>query len=435
MGKSDANQTKKRSHKAKATDGEIKHKNKPSVDAMTFEDTDNDGGLRHSQWRDLFRQLCEYKVQFGDCLVPQRYSTNPKLGKWVDRQRTRYRNNTEEEESTSTAAEQIRALNGIGFDWGTSQTGWSVRFQQLCEFTAQFSHCIVPIKYSANPKLGRWVSNQRNHYRLYQERKPSPLTEDRIRELESVGFEWKTSAFIWNEGFQQLREFKVQFGHCIVPFKYSANPKLGQWVSTQRRNYRLYQEEKPSHMTGERIRELNGIGFDWGTSQTDWSVRFQQLCKFTAQFSHCSVPIKYSANPKLGRWVSNQRNHYRLYQERKPSPLTEDRIRMEEEKPTYVTVEQIRALNGIGFDWGTSQTDWSVRFQQLCEFKEQFGHCLVPQQYAANPKLRRWVDTQRRNYRLYQERKPSHMTEDRIRDLESVGFEAISHIVTGEHLL
>ena len=116
MGKSDEKQTKKRAHKAKATDGEIKHKNKPSFDAMTFKATDNDGGLRHSQWQDLFRQLCEYKVQFGNCLVPQ--------------------------------------------------------------------------KYSANPKLGNWVAKQRSHYRLYQGGKPSYMTEERIRELESVGFGW-----------------------------------------------------------------------------------------------------------------------------------------------------------------------------------------------------------------------------------------------------
>ena len=87
-----------------------------------------------------------------------------------------------------------------------------------------------------------------------------------------------------------------------------------------------------------------------------------------------------------------------------------------------MTDEHIRALNGIGFDWGTSQTDWSVRFQQLCEFKEQFGHCLVPQQYAANPKLGWWVHTQRSHYRWYQEGKPSDMAGVRIRELESVGF-------------
>jgi hypothetical protein len=196
MGKSDANQTKKRSHKAKATDGgEIKHKNKPSFDAMIFKATDNEEGPRHSKWQDLFRQLCEYKVQFGDCLVPRRYSTNPKLGNWVNYQRNRYKDNTEAK-STSTTAEHIRALNGIGFEWDTSALFWNERVGQLREFTAQFGHCIVPIKYSANPKLGRWVSTQRQNYKLYQEGKPSRMTEERIRELESVGFKWEASAFI-----------------------------------------------------------------------------------------------------------------------------------------------------------------------------------------------------------------------------------------------
>ena len=260
MGKSDANQTKKRSHKAKATDGEIKHKNKPSFDAMTLEAIDNDGGLRHSQWQDHFRQLCEFKVKFGHCLVAQRYSANPKLGRWVDHQRSRYKDNTEEK-STSTTAEHIRALNGIGFDWRTSQTKWSVRFQQLCEFKEQFGHCLVPKRYSANPKLGNWVLNQRRIYRLYQEEKPSYMTGERIQELESVGFKWETGAFNWSVRFQQLLEFKVQFGHCLVPIKYSAHPKLGRWVSHQRNNYRLYQEGKPSRMTGERIRELESIEF------------------------------------------------------------------------------------------------------------------------------------------------------------------------------
>ena len=64
---------------------------------------------------------------------------------------------------------------------------------------------------------------------------------------------------------------------------------------------------------------------------------------------------------------------------------------------------------------------WSMRFQQLCKFKEQFGHYLVPKQYADNPKLRQWVSTQRKNYRLHREGKPSPMTEKNIRELESVG--------------
>jgi hypothetical protein len=332
MGKSEEKKAQKRAHKA--ADGVSKHKKQPRSPFETNFEAIDDGGVYHSQWRDLFRKLCEFKVQFGHCLVPTRYSANPQLGVWVSSQRARFRNNTEEK-STSRTAEHIRALDGIGFDWGTRKTDWSVRFQQLCKFKVKFGHCLVPTKYATDPKLGNWVSNQRCYYRLYQEGKPNPMTADRIRELDGINFDWRwTNMTDWMVRFEQMREFKVQFGHCLVPSKYSANPKLGRWVKNQRTSYRLYQEGKPNPMTADRIRELDGINFDSGTSQTDWSVRFQQLCEFKEQFGHCLVPTKYSTDPKLGNWVSNQRSYYRLYQEGKPSPMTADRS---------------RALDGIGF--------------------------------------------------------------------------------------
>ena len=71
---------------------------------------------------------------------------------------------------------------------------WCNLFRQLCEFKVESDHCLVPIKYAANLKLGQWVSNQRSNYRLYREGKPNPMTMKRIRELESLGFEWGTSS-------------------------------------------------------------------------------------------------------------------------------------------------------------------------------------------------------------------------------------------------
>ena len=229
MGKSDEKQIKKRAHKA--TDGASKHKNKPSFNTLgsspfenTFEAIDNDGGLRHSQWRDRFRQFCAYKVQFGHCLLPQWYAANPTLGKWVNTQR-RYCRWHQEENSTSMTAEHIRALDAIGFDWGTNTTElasiWSVQFQQLREFKVQFGHCLVPRRYAANPKLGWWVSNQHRNHRLYQEGKPRHMTEERIRALDGIGFDWGRSktdlaSLVWSERFRELCEFKAQFGHCLV---------------------------------------------------------------------------------------------------------------------------------------------------------------------------------------------------------------------------
>jgi hypothetical protein len=154
-----------------------------------------------------------------------------------------------------------------------NQSLWNEQFEQLLEFEVEFGHFLVPARYSANPKLGYWVSTQRCKYRLYQDGKPSPMTDECIRQLESIGFDWGTSQTdctpSWSVQLPQLCKFKEEFGHCTVPAKYPANPKLGQWVSKQHYYGNLYQEGKPSTMPANRIQELESIGFDWGTSKTD----------------------------------------------------------------------------------------------------------------------------------------------------------------------
>ena len=88
--------------------------------------------------------------------------------------------------------------------------------------------------------------------------------------LERIDFDRGTKktelSSVWNARFQQLSEFKVKFGHCLVSVKYPANLELGRWVSQQRRNYRLNKEGKPSAMTAERSLQLDVVGFDWGIS-------------------------------------------------------------------------------------------------------------------------------------------------------------------------
>jgi hypothetical protein len=165
------------------------------------------------------------------------------------------------------AAEHIRALDGIGFDWGLSKTEvsstWSQRFEQLREFKLQLGHCLVPQRYAANPILGNWVSYQRHTYKLHQGGKPSPMAEECIKALNGVGFDWSGTS--WGLRFQELEDYKERFGICLVPRQYASNPKLGRWVSTRRYHYKLYQGGKSSQMTEERIRVLENprIGFKW----------------------------------------------------------------------------------------------------------------------------------------------------------------------------
>jgi hypothetical protein len=65
---------------------------------------------------------------------------------------------------------------------------------------------------------------------LYKDGKSCKMTPEHIRELNDIGFNWKTDrdfAAIWSARFNELCEYKVQFGHCSVPFRHSANPELG----------------------------------------------------------------------------------------------------------------------------------------------------------------------------------------------------------------
>ena len=79
------------------------------------------------------------------------------------------------------------------------------------------------------PKLGIWARSQR-YARRMEEEKPTSTTDERIRALDAIGFDWgirRTDlASNWSERVGQLCKFKAQFGHCRVPARYSTNPRL-----------------------------------------------------------------------------------------------------------------------------------------------------------------------------------------------------------------
>jgi sulfur transfer protein SufE len=65
---------------------------------------------------------------------------------------------------------------------------------------------------------------------------------------------------------------------------------------------------------------------------------------------------------------------------------------------------------------------WNERYQQLLEFKDQNGHCNVPQKWKENKQLGKWCSHQRMHYHHWLEGKYSPLTEDRRLLLESIGF-------------
>jgi hypothetical protein len=142
------------------------------------------------QWNTKFKELCQYREEHGNCLVPHNYNPNMLLARWVKRQRYQYKLHKEGKSSTMTE-ERIAALSAVGFVWDSQGSAWEERLVELKDFCDTHGHCNVPCTYKANPPLAAWVKCQRRQYKLYRNGSPSNITAPRIQQLENLGFEWE----------------------------------------------------------------------------------------------------------------------------------------------------------------------------------------------------------------------------------------------------
>ena len=60
---------------------------------------------------------------------------------------------------------------------------------------------------------------------------------------------------------------------------------------------------------------------------------------------------------------------------------------------------------------------------QLEAYKEEHGHCNVPQGWERDPKMANWVHNQKKQFSSRNKNKHSTMTDERIGKLEDIGFE------------
>ena len=61
-------------------------------------------------------------------------------------------------------------------------TAWNLMFDELRKFKDSEGHCSVPLGYSDNPELSRWVS--------YHQAKRLKISKERASKLDSIGFTW-----------------------------------------------------------------------------------------------------------------------------------------------------------------------------------------------------------------------------------------------------
>lgn len=113
--------------------------------------------------------------------------------------------------------------NNTPFIDTNEDANWEERYRELQLFRAEHGHCRVPARYKKNLKLGRWVMTQRRQFTMLMQGLPSALTTERMNRLNDIGFVWMLRAdpvTMWNKKFAELKEYKDQFGNCMVPQRY-----------------------------------------------------------------------------------------------------------------------------------------------------------------------------------------------------------------------
>ena len=245
----------------------------------------------------------------------------------------------------------------------------------------------------------------------------------------------KKSANAWKHKFELLSAYHRENGHSRVPKNYVVESvKLGLWVKEQRRLYRNYRENRKGACTpinAERIAQLQSIGLEWNcnlatrtTRDDQWQRKLELLSAFRRENGHFRVPIDFVIDSiKLGQWVKNQRKYYK------------NRMAGKTGLRASITEERIAQLNAIGFRWNYSgakewrrdDDGWQKKFDLLCAFQRERGHCRVPSKFVVDSiKLGLWVENQKRYFNNYKKGKRGHgasITEERISKLDSIGFE------------
>ena len=123
----------------------------------------------------------------------------------------------------------------------------------------------------------------------------------------------------WNERYQELEEYKAEYGHCNVPYRWPTNPSLAMWVKRQRHQYSLKQAKKHTNLTNERLALLDSMGFTWDSRESNWDEKFEHLRVYKDLNGHVRVSTSSSApgakhvNKGLAVWLKRQRHNARKF--------------------------------------------------------------------------------------------------------------------------
>jgi hypothetical protein len=364
------------------------------------------------------------------------------LKKWMQIQRNlRTRN--------KLSAAQIRILeHNVQFPWSDSEARWQSLLTELEEFKDKEGHLNVP----QNTKLGRRVNNLRYKYTKFLEKggdsSSVSFTQERLDELDALGFVWDVYEEQWQNQFKDLMKFHHKYGHLNV--------------STVLNDLMQPVRDDPAHtLLGRELRRFLIVKY---RELVLWITR-QRVAKIAYDLSHEEVHGKFRAS-EATKDAKNNAKSRRKGRPRKNDSATSvatSTLPQSLYATTWnMTAGRLRKLEDIGFSWeilhksnpvmtpscmDMDDTTWNTRINVLQLCKLQQGDSFFPEDLETNKQLAQWVLELRLEYKRLRhfnkkwigksaalsdenynnagedkETRSSWLTEERIDQLNGMGF-------------
>ncbi|KAL7502761.1 hypothetical protein ACHAXN_000667 [Cyclotella atomus] len=174
-------------------------------------DKDNIGRIYYTD-EDRLEQLKAFKEEHGHLNVSK--TKDGELGRLVQKIRDKYK---------------LGNLDGSMILKCLAWSHWSGMYNQLCAYKEEFWHTRPPAHHEEGyAALANWCNTARLG------RNKGTLSEDRVKLLEDIRFEWSEKVLIpWEDMLKQLVEYKEEFGNTSVPKLWAPNKRLARWVHSQ----------------------------------------------------------------------------------------------------------------------------------------------------------------------------------------------------------
>ena len=206
-------------------------------------------------WNRNYQSLQQYQELNGHCNVPGKSGS---LGRWVHVQRqTRKKGKLSER--------KINLLDNIGFVWDGIEDQWNKKYEKYKECLESNSQ--IP------QVIATWATSKR------RDRINGKLSDERIKALDKINFEWDPVNAKWYENYNALKRH-IETTNDIKDL--SSQPPFGSWVCSQRAYY------KKGTLPQDKVDLLMEIGlFVLDPHENYWEKMFQELVEFHAIHGNC----------------------------------------------------------------------------------------------------------------------------------------------------